>query len=120
MVNMKDFEVSGDIFLGFISFSNKGVEEPLFPAKTGFFSALLSLMRGTRRWSAAASDGENVFKDEVTQEELVKRDTPPGASCRACGDLVGVEAHSRQRCVCCSPGGVSRRQPGANPAGCDP
>ena len=30
-------------------------------------------MRGTRRWSAAASDVENVFKDEVTQEELVKR-----------------------------------------------
>ena len=67
---------------------------------------------------------ENVFKDEVTQEELVKRDTPPGASCRSCGGLVGAEAHSRQRCVCCSPGlrysaGVSRRQPGADPAGCD-
>ena len=86
-------------------------------------------MRGTRRWSAAASYGENVFKDEVTQEELVKRDTPPGASCRACGGLVGAEVQSRQRCVCGpSPGlrpfsgysaGVSRRQPGANPAGCD-
>ena len=49
----------------------------------------------------------------------MKRDTPPGASCRACGGLVGAEAHSRQRCVCCSPGGLSRRQPGANPAGCD-
>ena len=49
----------------------------------------------------------------------MKRDTPPGASCRACGGLVGTKAHSRQRCVCCSPGGVSRRQPGANPAGCD-
>ena len=37
MGNMKDFEVSGDIFPGSISFSNKGFEEPLFPAKTGFF-----------------------------------------------------------------------------------
>ena len=53
-------------------------------------------MRGTRRWSAGASDGENVFKDEVTQEELVKRDSP-GAACRACGGLVGAKAHSRQR-----------------------
>ena len=128
MGNMKDFEVSGDIFPGSISFSNKGFEEPLFPAKTGFFSAPLSLVRGTRRWSAAASGVENVFKDEVTQEELVKRDTPPGASCRSCCGLVGAEVQSRQRCVCGFPGlrpfsgysaGVSRRQPGANPAGCD-
>ena len=55
----------------------------------------------------------------------MKRDTPPGASCRSCGGLVGAE----QRCVC-GPSrglhpfsgysaGVSRRQPGANPAGCD-
>ena len=86
-------------------------------------------MRGTRRWSAATSGVQNVFKDEVTQEELVKRDTPPGASCRLCGGLVGAEVQSRQRCVCgTSPGlrpfsgysaGVSRRQPGADPAGCD-
>ena len=48
-------------------------------------------MRGTRRWSAAASGVENVFKDEVTQEELVKRDTPPGASYRWCGGLFGAE-----------------------------
>ena len=37
MGNMNDFEVSGDIFPGSISFSNEGFEEPLFPAKTGFF-----------------------------------------------------------------------------------
>ena len=76
----------------------------------------------------AASGVQNVFKDEVTQEELVKRDTPCGASCRLCGGLVGAELQSRQRCACGSPGlrpfsgysaGVSRRQPGANPAGCD-
>ena len=48
MGNMKDFEVSGDILPGSISFSNKGFEEPLFPAKTGFFSAPLSLVRGTQ------------------------------------------------------------------------
>ena len=36
MGNMKDFEVSGDILPGSISFSNKGFEEPLFPAKTVF------------------------------------------------------------------------------------
>ena len=129
MGNMKDLEVSGDICPGSISFSNKGFEELLFPAKTGFFSAPLSLVRGTRRWSAAASGVQHVFKDEVTLEELVKRDTPPGASCRSCGGLVGAEVQSRQRCVCGpSPGlrpfsgysaGVSRRQPGANPAGCD-
>ena len=129
MGNMKDFEVSGVFLPGSISFSNKGFEEPLFPAKTGFFSADLSVVSGTRRWSPAASGVENVFKDEVTQEELVKRDTPPGASCRSCGGLFGAEVHSRQPCVCGpSPGlrpfsgcsaGVSRRQPGANPAGCD-
>ena len=123
MGNMKDLP-------GSISFSNKGFEEPLFPAKTGFFSAPLSLVRGTRRWSGAASGIENGLKDEVTQEELVKRDTLPGASCRWCRGLVGAEVQSRQRCVCGpSPGlrlslsgytaGVSRRQSGANPAGCD-
>ena len=62
MGNMKDFEVSGDIFPGSISFSNKGFEEPLFPAKTLFFSAPFFLVRGTRRWSAAASDGRERFQ----------------------------------------------------------
>ena len=77
MDNMKELEVSGDVSPGSISFSNKGIEdEPLFPAKTGFFSATLSLVRGTLRWSAAASGVENILKDEVTQEELVERDTP--------------------------------------------
>ena len=38
MGNMKELEVSGDGFPGSISISNKGFEdEPLFPAKTGFF-----------------------------------------------------------------------------------
>ena len=39
MGNMKDLEVSGDVFPGSISSSNKGFEEPLFPAKT-FFQVL--------------------------------------------------------------------------------
>ena len=34
MGNMKELEVSGDIFPGSISFSKKSFEEPLFPAKT--------------------------------------------------------------------------------------
>ena len=109
-------------------FQTKVLKSLFFQQRLVFFSALLSLVRGTRRWSAAASGVENVFKDEVTQEELVKRGTPPGASCRSCGGLVGAEVQSRQRCDCGSPGlrpfsgysaRVSRRQPGANPAGCD-
>ena len=109
-------------------FQTKVLKSLFFQQRLGFFNALLSLVRGTRRWSAAASGVENVFKDEVTQEELVKRGTPPGASCRSFGGLVGAEVQSRQRCDCGSPGlrpfsgysaGVSRRQPGANPAGCD-
>ena len=56
MGNMKELEVSGDVFPGSISISNKGFEEePLFPAKTGFFSAPLSLVRGKRRWSTAVT-----------------------------------------------------------------
>ena len=75
------------------------VLKSLFFQQRLVFCAPLSLVRGTRRWSAAASGVENVFKDEVTQEELVKRDTPPGASYRSCGGLVGAEVQTRQRCV---------------------
>ena len=37
MGNMKEPEVSGDVFPGSISFSNKGFEEPLFSSKDWFF-----------------------------------------------------------------------------------
>ena len=128
MGNMKELEVSGEVFPGSIFFKQSFLKSLFFQQRL-FFSAPLSLVRGTRRWSAAASGVENILVDEVTKEELVKRDTPPGASCRWCSGLVGAEVQSRQRCVCgLSPGlrpvsgysaRVCRRQPGANPAGCD-
>ena len=62
MGNMKELDVSGDVFHGSISFSHEGFEdEPLFPANTGSLSAPLSLVRGARPWSAAAASGVKKF-----------------------------------------------------------
>ena len=102
-----------------------------FSSKDWFFGAPLSLIHNKRHWSSAASGVEDCFEGgEITQEELVKRDTPPGASCR--DSLAATKLRLRQPLafdgssllVCCplsgcSGTGVSRRQPGANPAGCD-
>ena len=126
---------------GSISLSNVGFEEePFFPAKTFLFAVFFSLLRGKRRWPTAAAGLETDLKREFTQEEQVKRVTPPGASRRAsfkCGGLVGPDVPLlRQRRVCsaprraftdvkgsspgpgptrgCSGHGVSRQRPGAN------
>ena len=97
-------------YLGSVFLCNKGFEKeimkvPLSPVKSGCFATLppCSRNRWTRLTAGVGSAGketESVYK--VSQEELVKRDTPPGASCSAAGGF-GVPA-PRRWCVRC--GGV--------------
>ena len=100
MGNMKKgVDVSSGVSLGSIFLSNKGFEEEV---------PLLSLgSRGRRRWSSSAAGKESVLGREVTQEELVKRDTPLGSLRRACFQCCGLVGPDvpllRQRCVCAAP-----------------
>ena len=88
-------------------FQTKILKKSPFFQQRLFNVVLFSLVRGERRWSTAVSGLETDLKREVTQEELGKRDTPPGASCRACfqcGGLVGPDVPlPRQRRVCAAP-----------------
>ena len=72
-----------------------------------FFDPFSIGSRCRRRWPSAAAGKESELEREVTQEELVERDTPPGAlrrACLQCGGLVGPDVPLlRQRCGCAGP-----------------